>query len=419
MEPEDHSEHAKAAGGILLAWGAFLLALAGLSDPAIVGRYHFRTPLSGEALAETSKSRLVFGLSGVALLGAGTLLRRFARSHRLARGGLALLAGLSGVLPLLVLERGTRPFVERLTTLFEADAELGWRHRPAADDTYWGARVRTNVHGMRGPERALAKPAGRRLVVLGDSVVFGLLLEDDADTFPARLEHALAARTTGSFECLNTGVCGWSTRQERLFLERDGGRWQPDVVVLGFVLNDVTECGAGHVAVQLVASRPARLPAWIAESGIYLALRELALRRALAGDSPAALAHRSRLTPYHLILQPDSAPVQVAWEQVLPELEGILAWCQARTIPLVLVVFPFALQLREPTAVSPQTILADFARGRELPFLDLLPPLAAAQRARGLAQGALFLDGLHPTALGNELAAAELARFLVEGGLVP
>jgi len=421
MESREPSEHAVALGKFLLASGAFLLVLALLADPGIVARFHFRTPLSSEALTETAKSRAVFGLGAAALLAAGVLLLRSRPSRRPPRWVTrALLASIAGLLPLTVLERAARPFVERLTTLFQPDPELGWKHRPSTEDTYWGARVRINAHGMRGPERDLAKAAGvRRLLVLGDSVVFGLMLEDDSDTFTARLERELSAPAGRVIECLNAAVSGWSTRQERLFLECDGARWLPDLVVLGFVLNDVSGLAGDALVPQLVYSRPEGMPAWLAECGIYLALREHGFRRALAGDSSEAQAHRNRLTPYHVILQPDSAPVQEAWERTLLELEGILAWCRARPVLLVLVAFPFAIQLREPVPAAPQRILDDFSRARGLPYLDLLPSLLSAQRARGLAETDLFLNGMHPSALGNELAAAELARFLVERGILP
>jgi lysophospholipase L1-like esterase len=400
--------------GFLCALGGLFFLLAALCDVRMVAPLHVRQPLSSEATIETARSRTVFAAAGLLLVTLGFGARRAFLSPRCARW---LVAGLSCAIPLLILERGSRPFVERLTTLFERDAELGWRNRPLADDTYWGARVRINSAGLRGPERALAKPFGvRRVLVLGDSVAFGLLLEDDRETFPAQLERELAERTGTTIECLNASVCGWSTRQERLFLEREGEHWQPDLVVLAFVLNDVTE-RLGMA--QLAYARPDGMPAWLAESGIYLTLREWRLLRTLGGDSPAARAHARRLTPYHVILQSDSDPVQAAWKEILGELEGLLDACERKRIPLALVVFPFTIQLREPKNDAPQWILTRFAGRRALACLDLLPTLAAAQRERRLAENELFFDGLHPTAIGHSIAAAETARFLVEQGFFP
>lgn len=402
---------------ILLATAALLGLLALASDPGLVGHFHFRRPLSSEALEETRRSRTLFALGAVLLGLAGWRLHR--RPAALPRSAVRLLlAALSLGVPLFVLERAARPFVERLTTLFQADPELGWTNRPGAADTYWGEPARLNAQGMRGPERARPKPAGtQRILVLGDSVAFGLLLARDEETFAARLEAALDARCDPEVECLNAGVCGWSTRQERLFLAREGERWQPDLVLLLFVLNDVTERTAARGAAQFAYTRPDGMPAWLAESGIHLALRELALRRALAGDSPAARAHQERLTPYHLMLQPGAERVRAAWSALWPELAGLNGWCRARSIPFAVVLFPFALQLSEPGSNAPQLELAEFLEREAIPFLDLLAPFAAsASRGDGAP---LFLDGLHPSARGSELAAGETARFVEAHGLLP
>lgn len=410
------SRDAASLGTLLCAAAGGLGVLALLADPACVARHHFRLPLSSEALEETARSRTLFALAALGLLALGWRLR--ARARPLAPATARVLLALATlVLPLFALERGARPFVERLTTLFQTDPVLGWRNRPGVTDTFWGEPARINAQGLRGPERARPKPPGlRRVLVLGDSVAFGLGLAEDRDTFPARLERALAARGAAS-ECLNAGVCGWSTRQERLFLEREGEGWQPDLVLVAFVLNDVTERPGGTA--QLAYTRPEGMPGWLANSGLYLALHELALRRALAGDSPEARAHQARLTPYHLILQPGSEGVEAAWRALWPELEGLQAWCVARSLPVVLVAFPHAFQLRDPGTDRPQRFLADHAARRDMAFLDLLPPFGAALRARGLALEDLFHDGVHPSASGNELAADETARFLIEHALLP
>jgi lysophospholipase L1-like esterase len=428
MNSERGFVHAAALARLLFVLGISLCVLGLLFDANVVARFHFRTPLSPEALEQTRLTRTLYCACGVLLIAGGELVRRGVGSALLLRRrGTAgcLLAITSSLLPLAVLDRAARPFVERLTSLFVPDPELGWKHRPGAEDTYWGARVKINSYGMRGPERGPAKPAGvRRVLVLGDSVVFGLGLEDDAETLPARLERELEETADFPVECLDAAVCGWSPWQHQRFLAREGERWQPDLVLLGFVLNDVTErfglagFGGGGQGAQLASSRTDARPVWLAESGLYLALRELRGRLAFREDPAAALAHANRLTPYHLILEPDSERVQGAWRLVLPEIDSILAWCRSRSLPLLLVVFPYTIQLTNPEANTPQRILAGFARARELPCLDLLPELVAVQQRDALAPTDLFFDGLHPTPLGNRTNAAEIARFVAEHSLL-
>jgi len=427
MTSERRFVHSLAASRLCFVLGGLLVLLGWLFQAALVARFHFRTPLSTEALEETRVTRFLFIGCGVLLIAAGVLIRRgIGPARLLGRRSVGWCLALTSVLlPLFVLDRAARPFVERLTSLFVPDAELGWKHRAGAEDTYWGTRVRINSHGMRGPERGPTKAAGvRRVLVLGDSVVFGLGLEDDAETLPAALERELAERTGLAVECLSAAVCGWSTWQHQRFLETEGERWEPDLVLLGFVLNDVTErlglvgFGGGGQGAQLASAQTNAPAGWLAESGLYLALRELGSRLADRRDPAALRAHAERLTPYHLMLQPEADRVQAAWMQVLPDLDSIAAWCRVRSIPLVLAVFPYTIQLASPQTGEPQRILADFTRARGVPYLDLLPGLRAGQQRGALQDAELFFDGLHPTALGNQLCAEEMARFLIEQELL-
>ncbi|MSR62849.1 MAG: SGNH/GDSL hydrolase family protein [Planctomycetes bacterium] len=409
---------------LLIALGVGLLLLAALFGPGWVARFHARTPLTPEALAETARSRLAFAAAGGALLVLGVLLGRGAlrvlERPRRMRIALALLGAL---LPLLLGERLARPFVERLTTLLEPDAELAWRNRANAADTYWGVPARIDARGLRAGPPARAADA-RRVLVLGDSVVFGLAIADEAQTLPACLARELEGPLRTPFEALNAGVAGWATWQERRFLEREGARLAPELVVLVFVLNDatspqtLTRFGGGTQGVPLLYARPPGLPDWLAESGLYLAARELALRRALAADSPAARAFAARLTPYHLLLEPDSMRVREAWAATQSELEILVAWCRTHALPLALVVCPYALQLERPELDAPQRVLARFADEHALPFVDLLPALVRAGREHGWTTQELFVDGVHPSALGHAQAAREIARELCAQGVV-
>jgi lysophospholipase L1-like esterase len=407
---------ARVLGRALFACGVLLLVLAILADARLVAALHFRGFPSSEALSAAKRSRVLFGAAGLLALLAGPWVRRTSRPRTRAGVGLVLIA-LCGGVPLFVAELALRPFVERLTDLYVVDEALGWRHRPGVAGSYWGEPVRINAHGMRGPERGPVKPSGaRRVLFLGDSVVFGLALADEERTIPALLEDELATRTAAPVEVLNAAVCGWSTWQELRFLQAEGERWQPDLVLLGFVLNDVTEryqlvrFGGSTSGPQLAYAAADGWRAWLAESGLYLAVRELHLRRELRA---AELRGPLRPNPYHVILDSDTEPVQAAWRQVLPELEAILAWCRERELPLGLVVFPYALQLDDPALDAPQWILTSFAERRALPCLDLLPAFRAAAHGEG-GSGAVFLDGLHPTERGSALAAREIARFLRE-----
>ena len=70
--------------------------------------------------------------------------------------------------------------------------------------------------------------------MLGDSFTWGYGVADD-EVFTEVLEHNLAERGTRC-EVINTGVSGWGTDQEYLFLTDEGFKYEPDLVVVAFFL---------------------------------------------------------------------------------------------------------------------------------------------------------------------------------------
>lgn len=106
------------------------------------------------------------------------------------------------------------------------DKDLGWAHIPGVRNKEYDITI--NSKGLRGREYPY-KPAGKkRVLMLGDSVVFGFGVADD-ETFSARLERA-----TENTEFINTGVCGWGTDQEWIFLKKEGLKYEPGLVILNF-----------------------------------------------------------------------------------------------------------------------------------------------------------------------------------------
>ena len=81
------------------------------------------------------------------------------------------------------------------------------------------------------------KPRGTiRIISLGDSMTEGFEVRQDY-TFSAIIEKKLNNDRYNT-EVINTGVSGFSTAEELLFLENEGVKYKPDFVVLGFYAND-------------------------------------------------------------------------------------------------------------------------------------------------------------------------------------
>jgi lysophospholipase L1-like esterase len=121
-----------------------------------------------------------------------------------------------------------------------ADPRIVYELVPGLDVSFLGAPLLTNADGFRGPlvPAARTRPAVR-VVGLGDSVMFGWGVSEE-DTYLARLARLMEATSPGvAWERVNTAVPGYNTVMEVATLEAKGLRFDPDLVILNFVGNDL------------------------------------------------------------------------------------------------------------------------------------------------------------------------------------
>jgi hypothetical protein len=113
------------------------------------------------------------------------------------------------------------------------------RYTHTSADGQW--RYLINSQGFRDTrEFAYEKPPGRvRVLALGDSYTLGFEV-GQGQTYGAVLERWLRKQGIDA-EVINAGVSGFSTAEELVFLRQEGLRFRPDVVILGFFGNDVSD----------------------------------------------------------------------------------------------------------------------------------------------------------------------------------
>jgi lysophospholipase L1-like esterase len=141
-------------------------------------------------------------------------------------GGSAGLAGLEGALRYMDPARG-----------LPLDDEGRTSRRPRYT---WGHPVVVNSFGFREREVRVPKPSGTyRIMVLGDSFTWGAGL-GVGERYTDLLETALAAHFAERrrLEVLNFGIPGGPTVDERNILRKYKDLVRPDLVVVGFCLND-------------------------------------------------------------------------------------------------------------------------------------------------------------------------------------
>ena len=126
----------------------------------------------------------------------------------------------------------------------EYDPQRGWRNVPNADGWFstdeYDIHLQYNSRGIRGPEIPYEKPAGTyRVVILGDSFIEGYSVNRE-DRVAEQLEKLLGAQDPSrKYQVVALGTAGYSTDQELIWLESEGVKYHPDVVVTMFYMNDV------------------------------------------------------------------------------------------------------------------------------------------------------------------------------------
>lgn len=281
----------------------------------------------------------------------------------------------------------------------------GWALKPGLRDVaVSGALVSSTSRGARGTrEVVIPKPEGtERVLVFGDSFAFGEEVGDD-HTFAARLERLLPG-----IEVVNLGVHGYGHDQMLLHLRESGPRFEPDVVLLGYVSPDEPR--------NLLSFRDFAKPYFVpADAGLEL--------RGVPVPTPdgvlAAEPYRSKLLDLVEATYRRQRRKHGSLKREMRELADalVLAFAtSARDIGAmpVVVYFPMTNEL-EKSADTPsdrEKEVAELCRANDVPFLSLRERFV--RELRGHERTTRF----HWDPIEHGVAADEMASFLLRSGLL-
>jgi lysophospholipase L1-like esterase len=301
--------------------------------------------------------------------------------------------------------------------------DLPYRLRPGVSTVLFGSPIRVNGLGFRGREIDPSPPPGvTRVLVLGDSVVFGQEMPDD-DTVSGVLAQRLNAAGRGRFETVNAGVPGYDTVAEVELLKAAGLALAPRIVVVGTSLNDYDVAPMYNPLGVLTRKDLDAREIGLADRSEFLMLLRFVVgyatgqlgfqllekaERAHEGEPPdrpfrVPVAERDvetdRLRFYH-------DPVPAYWNRQRAAFAELAAIARGHDLTLLVAIFPEAYQVEKPAPdLTPQRRLLALCDDLAIRCLDLQPAFVAAG-------GELFHDVLHPNARGHAIAGAAIAAAL-------
>jgi hypothetical protein len=337
---------------------------------------------TGEGLPLSWQKKLAFGLTTVVFF----LLLFVA----IAEGATRWMAPKSDAVKLgVALENSARPYGLRAS------------HRSLQT----GVMVQTNSLGFRENEYPVQRQTGTaRLVVLGDSFTFGVGVEF-AEIYPKRLEAALN-RSERRHEVINFGVPGYNTSAELATWREVATRYRPDLVIVGYVLND-TEILSD---VQSDATQDETAGSWLTSS--HLAMKKYSFFYRFVAPKLGGLAGlfnvRYAMGRTHQIVRSfdEDSPGWQASSQALLEIVREVRDSGATTL---VVIFPMMVDFKAYPLTQAHSRITAFCRDHGIEVLDLLSTLQGQEVSRMIVP----MDG-HPNGIAHRVFADRIEQHLAQ-----
>ena len=287
--------------------------------------------------------------------------------------------------------------------LYTMQPDVAREARVSKEPDAWTWNYTTDGAGRRVvPDRtADAGGGGQRVVALGDSYTFGWGV-DDEHTYPAQLERRLRDEYgLEGVEVINAGTPGFNTMQEASYLASRWEELRPDVVVLGFVMNDA----------EPPRSAPRDPRERYCEASIWL-WEELLLRTGWTDGALTSRAQRQRAYPLQFA---PGAPERALCRRSLGE---IAERCAEHAVPLLLFITPATNALPRTPADSYRyegihRVVQGWGEELGLATVDLLPLFVNDERR--LDRESLLVPGDgHPSELALGIFAEAMAPSVAE-----
>lgn len=224
--------------------------------------------------------------------------------------------------------------------------KMGHEHVPNQEALLMGVYIKINSQGMRDYEYPISKDENTyRILVLGDSMTFGWgtplektypkvlermlnenhpewdgksnqLCSESPQNRPAVAHHVVPLQ---KYEVINTAVGNYNTVQEVTYFKERGIQYNPDMVLLGFYLNDAEEV-------------PKQFGGFFKEHSYFYVLLSQGWDALLR-----IFGARKGYKDYYLDLYSDTS---VGWKDCQAALKDLIHLCQEKHIELRIAIIP-------------------------------------------------------------------------------
>jgi lysophospholipase L1-like esterase len=287
----------------------------------------------------------------------------------------------------------------------------------SAPGTTYGKAVEENADGFRDRDYIIPKPANTyRILVLGDSFTWGIGLTLE-ETLPKQLEKRLiGASVNKNIEVINASIPGFNTVQELLLLKEKGLKYDPDMVLLIYNLNDIEflpqlaskNYDETKIVPKVEADRGEDVTKVFKDRGIRGFIRWFEVRSKfvffLVPRVGSLLRQMGLLTSVEFswverIFQgyTDDNP---GWLETKGALLEIAEICRTRGIVFTAAIYPLLVELKSYKGKKPHETLHNYLDSIEVPYVDLL---TVFEDKNGQSYWINYVDG-HPNAEAHRLA---------------
>jgi len=264
--------------------------------------------------------------------------------------------------------------------LVDRDKEIEYVLKPSMSYHRFGNRVFINSHRMRSDEFSVERSLNEgRIMLVGDSVVYGNHWLDQSETVASVLQQKLNAQAHDcQFLVGAIATSSWGPVNQRAYIRRYG-LFDADIVIVLAASHDRADYPTFNS--DFIPYR--RMPSFLAVIDAAQYVLERLMRKPEVWDE--GLTYEKR---------------QVRSVGAFNDIFDLIAQADAKGF---FVFHPTTTELNGSSKAVP--IYQDIAQNKNAPFFDLTPSYQSAGAA-------LYRDAIHPSPEGAGLIAEELFNFL-------